>query len=133
PGQISMTALGTAGSPWPDDRRFAVSVTFDGGYVEALEAAMPVLEQRRIPSTWFLVAGAVGGQLEGRQVATWDTWRELIAAGSVEVGNHTLTHPLVRRSAGETLRWAFNPERNASRLRRVASGVARNVDAPARP
>jgi peptidoglycan/xylan/chitin deacetylase (PgdA/CDA1 family) len=88
---------------WPEGRPAAVTVTFDGGYTASVHNAVPMLEARGLPSTWFLVADAVGASLEGREVADWSWWRHTNPE-MIEVGNHSLTHPLVRRSAGTIAR-----------------------------
>jgi peptidoglycan/xylan/chitin deacetylase (PgdA/CDA1 family) len=77
----------------------AVLISFDDAYVDLLEAALPVLEQRGIPAVVFAVADRVGGT---------NTWDEAIGAGSVslldadglkevaaravEVGSHGMSH-----------------------------------------
>ena len=86
---------------WPGGARGAASVTFDGGYASAVDRAVPVLESLAVPSTWYLVAGSVGGTLEERAVAPWSTWSDLVSTGLVEVGSHSLTHPRVRPPLGE--------------------------------
>lgn len=43
--------------------RKAVSITFDDGYLELMEAAFPVLRDLRLPATVFLVAEHVGSGL----------------------------------------------------------------------
>lgn len=85
---------------WPQGEPAAVTVTFDGGYSASVEHALQELAVREIPSSWFLVGDAIGGTLEGRAVADWATWR---AADSklVEVGNHSFSHPQVRRGVTE--------------------------------
>ncbi|HJN07239.1 MAG: polysaccharide deacetylase family protein [Pirellulaceae bacterium] len=81
--------------------RSAVAVTFDDGYAENCERALPLLLEQRIPVTYFVASQHI---LEGRpfphDVAdgrplpanTVDQLRELIDAG-VEIGAHTRTHP----------------------------------------
>lgn len=123
--------LAATWSPWPDHHGFAASVTFDGGYDTTLDAALPVLRAHGVPSTWFLVAGSVGGLLEGRRVAGWERWVEAVGAGDVEVGNHSLTHPVVRRSPTQFARWALSPHRTAARVVRLARRQPRT--APTEP
>lgn len=96
---------------WADNATGAVTITFDGGYAASVRNALPVLERLDLPSTWFLVAGAVGGLLEGRPVAGWGWWRELAATGAVEIGNHSAAHlqlvrvPRTRVDAAKTYAW----------------------------
>lgn len=112
---------------WPGGRPAAVTLTFDGGYRESVANALPRLEERGFPSTWFLVAGAIGNTLEGRAVAGWDTWCEGDPA-RVEIGNHSLTHPLARRGFAEHLqraRHAAHRLATSGGIRYAAGRVAR--------
>jgi len=83
---------------WND--RPTVAITFDDGYAENCERALPFLIEHKIPVTYFVASRNV---LEGRpfphDVAagrplppnTVDQLRRLVAAG-VEIGAHTRTH-----------------------------------------
>ena len=73
-----------------------VGLTFDDGYTDFLEYAVPVLERHGMTGTVYVVAGRMGGE------NTWDTGprfrimdtqqvRKVAAAGH-EVGSHTMTH-----------------------------------------
>jgi peptidoglycan/xylan/chitin deacetylase (PgdA/CDA1 family) len=73
-----------------------VGLTFDDGYTDFLDHAVPVLERYGMTGTVYVVAGRMGGQNE------WDTGprfdimdaarvRDVAAAGQ-EVGSHTVTH-----------------------------------------
>jgi glycosyltransferase involved in cell wall biosynthesis/peptidoglycan/xylan/chitin deacetylase (PgdA/CDA1 family) len=90
------------------DRQF-VCVTFDDGYLDVLEHAVPVLEALGIPATVF----AIGDVLEGRIPFSWyrgpapaaitvaDLPR-LLESGLIDVQAHSLTHPrLTALSAAE--------------------------------
>src|SRR5688572_28918012 len=46
------------GKPMP---RGAAAVTFDDGYKDLIEFALPVLREFRIPATFFIVSGGIGG------------------------------------------------------------------------
>lgn len=73
-----------------------VGLTFDDGYTDFLEHAMPVLARHGMTATVYVVAGRLGGRNE------WDPGPRLdlvdadqvraVAAAGHEVGSHTLTH-----------------------------------------
>jgi peptidoglycan/xylan/chitin deacetylase (PgdA/CDA1 family) len=80
-----------------ETRRFAI--TFDDGYSDCLELALPVLRSRGVPATVFVVSKAVGGHADwdgGAPILSRDGLRELHGAG-VFIGSHGRTH---RRLAG---------------------------------
>ena len=75
-------------------------VTFDDGFRNVFERALPILQMRGLRAMQFIVAGLIGGE------DAWDRAigeppqalmdegmiREWLAAGH-EIGSHTLTHP----------------------------------------
>ncbi|WNV76400.1 polysaccharide deacetylase family protein [Geodermatophilus sp. DSM 44513] len=73
-----------------------VGLTFDDGYTDFLEHAVPVLQRHGMTGTVYVVAGRLGGQNE------WDTGPRFdildadqvraVAATGQEVGSHTVTH-----------------------------------------
>jgi peptidoglycan/xylan/chitin deacetylase (PgdA/CDA1 family) len=80
--------------------RPAVAITFDDGYAENCERALPLLVEQQIPVTYFVASRHVLAGLpfphdvaEGRPLAvnTVDQLRKMIDAG-VEIGAHTRTH-----------------------------------------
>ncbi len=80
--------------------RPAVSITFDDGYAENCEAALPWLIENRIPCTYFVTAHNIfTGEPFPHDVAmgnrfapnTVEQLRQLSAAG-IEIGAHTRTH-----------------------------------------
>jgi peptidoglycan/xylan/chitin deacetylase (PgdA/CDA1 family) len=82
---------------WPER---GVVLTFDDGYANCYEAALPVLRQHGCTATMFLVSGHIGGYndwepplaLLGTQpMLTWEQVAGLAQAG-VEIGAHTVTH-----------------------------------------
>ena len=68
-----------------------IALTFDDGYLDAYTAALPVLRERQMRATFYVVSGFVGrgGYLNADQV------REMSAAGMV-IGSHTVSHPDLR-------------------------------------
>jgi peptidoglycan/xylan/chitin deacetylase (PgdA/CDA1 family) len=81
----------------------AIALTFDDGYRDVLENALPVLREHGFPSTVFVVPGAIAGRSafpwypQGRMpaVAGWDELRDEERAGHVRFEPHTLTHPVL--------------------------------------
>ncbi|QDU99240.1 polysaccharide deacetylase family protein [Lignipirellula cremea] len=84
-----------------ENRRPAVSITFDDGYADNCAFALPLLVKERIPCTYFVTLGNVehrhpfphdvarGEPLEPNTVEQLRS----IAASGIEVGAHTRTHP----------------------------------------
>lgn len=74
-----------------------VAVTFDDGYREVFETALPILQETRIPATLFVTTGYLGGQgLSPRaRMLSWKMVKEMHREG-MEIGSHTVTHPNLR-------------------------------------
>jgi peptidoglycan/xylan/chitin deacetylase (PgdA/CDA1 family) len=78
------------------------AVTFDDGYQNVIENALPELEKRRIPSTIFIITEALGkyphwltephGSARHTKVMSSNQLRNL-PLDLVTVGSHTMTHP----------------------------------------
>ena len=81
----------------------AVALTFDDGYCDVLEQALPVLREHGFPCTIFVVPYAIAGTstfswyAHGAMpaVASWDELRAEEEAGLVHFEPHTLTHPVL--------------------------------------
>src|SRR5262249_48127013 len=95
-------AYRAAHGTWPQR---GVVLTFDDGYANCYEAALPVLKQHGFTATVFLVSGHVDGcndwapplALLGTQLMlTWEQVAALAKAG-LEVGAHTVTHRDLQR------------------------------------
>lgn len=77
-----------------------VILTFDDGFADFYEEALPILRQYGFPATLYVATGFVDGtsrwlQHEGeanRPMLTWDQLREISASG-IECGGHSHTHP----------------------------------------
>lgn len=120
-----MSGLTLTPTLWPRGQRTVASITFDGGYDGTTREVFPVLDAHEVSATWFLVAGSVGGSLESRLVTCWSRWRDRLATSDDEIGNHSLTHGIVRDSLADRARWVASPRRNLSRARRVLHRVPR--------
>jgi peptidoglycan/xylan/chitin deacetylase (PgdA/CDA1 family) len=77
-------------------QRGLVGITFDDGYVNLLEAALPALLSHGFTATMFIVSGLLGGTTEWYDGPVWplmsaEQVSELVAAG-MEIGSHSITH-----------------------------------------
>jgi peptidoglycan/xylan/chitin deacetylase (PgdA/CDA1 family) len=81
--------------------RGMVGITFDDGYVNVLEAAVPELLRHGFTASMFIISGRLGGLNEWDEGPRWPLMTasqvgEVSAAG-MEIGSHSATH---RRLAG---------------------------------
>lgn len=75
--------------------RGAVAVSFDDGWKDNREYALPVLEATKVPAIFYLVSGKIEG-IEPDSFCDTAGIKALLAAG-MEIGGHTRTHrPLAR-------------------------------------
>jgi peptidoglycan/xylan/chitin deacetylase (PgdA/CDA1 family) len=81
----------------------AIALTFDDGFRNFFEHALPVLQRLRFPATVFVVSGYCGRQnnwpsqpkdngVPAAELLRWSEVEELARAG-IEIGGHTVTHP----------------------------------------
>lgn len=76
--------------------RRLVGITFDDGYRNVLEAALPELKRRGFTATVFIIAGRLGGTNEWAKGPSFPLLSgsevcELADAG-MEIGSHSMTH-----------------------------------------
>ncbi len=84
-----------------------VGLTFDDGYTDFVDHAVPVLARHGMTATLYVVAGLLGGEND------WDDGPRLdlvdadgvraVAAAGHEVGSHTLTHVRLSGADPDTL------------------------------
>ncbi len=77
----------------------SVILTFDDGYADNAELALPLLRELGQTATVYVISSAVGkandwdiGVLAGRPVLSWEQIRELVRGG-LSIGAHTVSHP----------------------------------------
>jgi peptidoglycan/xylan/chitin deacetylase (PgdA/CDA1 family) len=91
----------------------AVVITFDDGYADFYDCALPLLEERLLPSTLYVATGFLEGRPDLRvdrrppeRTLSWSQLHELTARG-VEIGGHSHSHfhldTLARRTAREEI------------------------------
>jgi peptidoglycan/xylan/chitin deacetylase (PgdA/CDA1 family) len=94
-----------------------VAITFDDGYRDTMRYAPPVLDRYGFTATFFVVAGALGGENRWdppprRKLMTEDDVREL-ATGGHEIGSHSVSHPRLAGLAPDALRREVADSRTA--------------------
>jgi len=77
-------------------QRGLVGITFDDGYDNLAETALPELLRHGFTATMFIISGLLGGTNEWDGAPLWrlvsaDQVRELASAG-MEIGSHSATH-----------------------------------------
>ncbi|MDQ0898785.1 peptidoglycan/xylan/chitin deacetylase (PgdA/CDA1 family) [Paenibacillus sp. V4I7] len=100
-----------------------VLLTFDDGYANNAEVALPILQRHRFPATLFLSPGFIGqpGYL------SWPQVQELSAAGW-DIAPHGLTHPHLTQLSVEQQREEITESR-----RRIEQALGKSVDVFAYP
>lgn len=96
----------------PAQWKHYAAITFDDGYDDILETALPELRKRGMPSTVFVIAGLLGrkrnwehrGGEDTSEVSLMSPERlQQIASELVHVGSHTMTHTYLPRLGPEEL------------------------------
>lgn len=91
-----------ANNRWPEA---CAVLTFDDGFANFYETAMPEIARHNFSATVFVISGHVEGRndwgapppgLGSQKMLNWRQVRELSEQG-IEIGGHTRTHPDLRR------------------------------------
>jgi len=129
-----------------------VAITFDDGYRNLLDHAIPLLDRLRLPATIFVVSGYCGGsnnwpsQPSGVPGLALMDWRDLASLPPwISIGAHSVTHPRltalpeaecerelrdcqdqIERHLGKRTRWLAYPY--GSRSASVMAAAGRHFD-----
>lgn len=93
---VALSALGGSARFW-SGKRVRIALTFDDGYRDNLEHALPILERYGVPATIFVVSGRLGS---GREF-WWDALERCILRASTLPSSLTLT------ISGERREWSL--------------------------
>jgi len=74
-----------------------VVLTFDDGYRDFYDNVFPVLKEKSLKATVFIISQFVGGE----RYMDWWQIREMANSGLVLVGDHTLNHPSLPKISEE--------------------------------
>lgn len=75
-------------------------ITFDDGYQDNYLNAYPILRERNLKATFFIISQLVGGG----EYLTWDQLGEMSANQLVTIGDHTLSHKAISLENEDQLR-----------------------------
>jgi len=78
----------------------SVVLTFDDGYRDFFDTVYPILIEKNLKATVFVISQFVGGE---RYMEWWQI-REAASSGLVLVGDHTLNHPYLTKLSEEELK-----------------------------
>ncbi len=87
------------GMPLPDK---PLILTFDDGYRDNYENALPLLVQHHMKATFFVITDFIDE--ERSEYLTWDMAREMLAAG-MSIESHSRNHATLRKRDNDYLVW----------------------------
>jgi peptidoglycan/xylan/chitin deacetylase (PgdA/CDA1 family) len=111
-------AVGTLVDAMREGRhRGLVGITFDDGYVNVLEAALPELQRRGFGATAYIVSGRLGGTNDWDVGPAWPLMSVgevgKLAAADIEIGSHSVTHMRLAGASAEQLAAEVGASRTA--------------------
>jgi peptidoglycan/xylan/chitin deacetylase (PgdA/CDA1 family) len=94
----------------------SLAITFDDGFGNLLDHAVPLLERLKLPATIFIVGAYCGGRnnwpsqpSHGIPDLPLLSWKNLEGLpGMVSLGAHTMTHPDLSRLPPEKYKWELS-------------------------
>jgi peptidoglycan/xylan/chitin deacetylase (PgdA/CDA1 family) len=104
---LSQLAAGLQGRQALPER--PIAITFDDGYANFHDEALPVLDRLAMPATLFVTTGWLrdaGAHAAGRPLDEMLAWNQVVeaAATGVEIGGHSHSHPQLDQLAGVAVR-----------------------------
>ena len=88
-------------------QRRLVGITFDDGYVNVLEAALPELQRRGFGATAYIISDRIGGTNDWDEGPSWPLMSasevDKLAAAGIEIGSHSATHMRMAGASAEQL------------------------------
>jgi len=83
---------------YANDPGLYVTLTFDDGYLDYYTKALPVLIEKKIPSTVFCIADFLGRKnIHGLPYLGKTHLREISNTPLCEIGSHSLNHPMFNK------------------------------------
>lgn len=82
---------------WPENKKLAISLSYDDALASQLDNAVPVLDKHKFKASFYVFASA---PVFSERL---NEWRALAANGH-ELGNHTLYHNCSRKLSGDWVR-----------------------------
>lgn len=127
---IRMRAAGPDASP-----ENAIVLTFDDGFADFHETALPILTQYGLTATLYVVSGHLGGTSHwldragagSRPLMSWSQLSEIVKS-RIEIGAHTVSHPAL-----DTLSLGRAKEEIVSSKRHLEDGLGVEVKSFAYP
>ena len=110
----------------------AVCITFDDGYANNLEFALPILKARKLPATVFVSTGFIGGKIMWNDmiIEVIRAAKEELDLGHLNLGVYSLADNKHRRDAINNLisRLKYiNPDERLQALRQIADHAGANI------
>jgi peptidoglycan/xylan/chitin deacetylase (PgdA/CDA1 family) len=116
----------------------SVALTFDDGFRNFFEHALPILQEFGYPATVFLVSGYIGGRNDWPtqpsqpyvptiDLMSWSDVEQIVRLG-IGLGAHTITHPYLSRLGAEGIEREM-----ADGKARLEDRAGRKIDAFAYP
>lgn len=69
---------------WPDNKKMAISLTFDDARLTQIDKGIPLLDKYNVKATFYISPKSMLEREDG--------WKNAVKNGH-DIGNHTLTHP----------------------------------------